>query len=433
MLISVTFSKPSSEVENLLGKPYRKIRIKTNSSITGQSFFAEFFTDTQAFHKTFSEAELNDFIDQHAGTTFKNCVQRFDDKEITILANNKGKVSKIERKISLNQVSQKSNNSESDNARNSKYFSKQDNSNSRSQFANGVIPQSSGHNKIKNYIIAEGTPVLFLISLGIMTPEGKVINSRYDKFKQINRFLEYIDDILPSVMEQKKSENHPLKIADFGCGKSYLTFAVHYFLTQIKKIDCRIVGLDLKKDVIEHCNKLAKDFGCEGLIFKTGDIAEYSDSEPENNPDIIITLHACDTATDYALKYAVEKNAKAILSVPCCQHEINQQLEKNKKLLSESEANVLAPVFKHGLLRERVSALLTDSLRADYLERCGYKVDVMEFIDMSHTPKNILLRAVRKQNVKNISEGKNPLDKENTPEGKPDLIDFLKISPSIYQ
>lgn len=203
MLISVTFSKPSSEVENLLGKPYRKIRIKTNSSSTGQSFFAEFFTETQAFHKTFSETELNDFIEQHAGTTFKNCVQRFDDKEITILANNKGKISKIERKISLNQVSQKSNNSESDNARNSKYFSKQDNSNSRSQFANGVIPQSSSHNKIKNYIIAEGTPVLFLISLGIMTPEGKVINSRYDKFKQINRFLEYIEDILPAVMEQK--------------------------------------------------------------------------------------------------------------------------------------------------------------------------------------------------------------------------------------
>lgn len=425
MLISVTFSKPSSEVENLLGKPYRKIRIKTNSSSTGQSFFAEFFTDTQAFHKTFSETELNDFIEQHAGTTFKNCVQRFDDKEITILANNKGKISTIERKISLNQNSSSRNSlnkniSKSDSTQTSKYFSKPENG-------------TSNHNRIKNYIIAEGTPVLFLISLGIMTPEGKVINSRYDKFKQINRFLEYIDDILPSVMEQKKSESHPLNIADFGCGKSYLTFAVHYFLTQIKKIDCRIVGLDLKKDVIEHCNKLAKDFGCEGLIFKTGDIAEYSDSEPEHNPDIIITLHACDTATDYALKYAVEKNAKAILSVPCCQHEINQQLEKNKKLLSESEANVLAPVFKHGLLRERVSALLTDSLRADYLERCGYKVDVMEFIDMSHTPKNILLRAVRKQNVKNISDGKNPLDKENTPEGKPDLIDFLKISPSIYQ
>lgn len=423
--MSVTFSKPSSEVENLLGKPYRKIRIKTNSSSTGQSFFAEFFTDTQAFHKTFSEAELNDFIDQHAGTTFKNCIKRYDDREVTILTNKKGKISTIERKISLDQNSSSrnslnKNNSKSDSTQTSKYFSKLENG-------------TSNHNRIKNYIIAEGTPVLFLISLGNMTPEGKVINSRYDKFKQINRFLEYIEDILPAVMEQKKSESQPLKIADFGCGKSYLTFAVHYFLTQIKKIDCRIVGLDLKKDVIEHCNKLAKDFGCEGLIFKTGDIAEYSDSEPENNPDIIITLHACDTATDYALKYAVEKNAKAILSVPCCQHEINQQLEKNKKLLSESEANVLAPVFKHGLLRERVSALLTDSLRADYLERCGYKVDVMEFIDMSHTPKNILLRAVRKQNIKNISDGKNPLDKENSPEGKPDLIDFLKISPSIYQ
>lgn len=419
MLISVTFSKPSTEVENLLGKAYKKIRIKTNSSSTGQSFFAEFFTETQAFHKTFSETELNDFITQHAGTTFKNCVQRFDDKEITILANNKGKISKIVRKISLNQISQESSNSKSHNAKNSKYFSSQDDSNFRSQFANGTIPQPTNHNRIKNYIIAEGTPVPFLISLGVMTPDGKVVNSRYDKFKQINRFLEYINDILPSVMELKKSESHPLQIADFGCGKSYLTFAVHYFLTQIKKIDCTIVGVDLKKDVIEHCNKLAKDFGCEGLIFKTGNIAEYSDSEPEHNPDIVITLHACDTATDFALKYAVEK--KAILSVPCCQHEINQQLDKNKKEIAESEASVLAPVLKHGLLRERTAALITDALRADYLERWGYKVDVMEFIDMSHTPKNILLRCVRKSNAKDL------------PDGKPELLNFLKISPAIYQ
>lgn len=380
-----------------------------------------FFTETQAFHKTFSETELNDFITQYAGTTFKNCVQRFDDKEITILANNKGKISKIVRKISLNQISQESSNSKSHNAKNSKYFSSQDDSNFRSQFANGTIPQPTNHNRIKNYIIAEGTPVPFLISLGVMTPDGKVVNSRYDKFKQINRFLEYINDILPSVMELKKSESHPLQIADFGCGKSYLTFAVHYFLTQIKKIDCTIVGLDLKKDVIEHCNKLAKDFGCEGLIFKTGNIAEYSDSEPEHNPDIVITLHACDTATDFALKYAVEKKAKAILSVPCCQHEINQQLEKNKKEIAESEASVLEPVLKHGLLRERTAALITDALRADYLERWGYKVDVMEFIDMSHTPKNILLRCVRKSNAKDL------------PDGKPELLNFLKISPAIYQ
>ena len=376
MLISVTFSKPSTEVENLLGKAYKKIRIKTNSSSTGQSFFAEFFTETQAFHKTFSETELNDFITQHAGTTFKNCVQRFDDKEITILANNKGKISKIVRKISLNQISQESSNSKSHNAKNSKYFSNQDDSNFRSQFANGTIPQPTNHNRIKNYIIAEGTPVPFLISLGVMTPDGKVVNSRYDKFKQINRFLEYINDILPSVMELKKSESHPLQIADFGC---------------------------------------------EGLIFKTGNIAEYSDSEPEHNPDIVITLHACDTATDFALKYAVEKKAKAILSVPCCQHEINQQLERNKKEIAESDASVLAPVLKHGLLRERTAALITDALRADYLERWGYKVDVMEFIDMSHTPKNILLRCVRKPNAKDL------------PDGKPELLNFLKISPAIYQ
>lgn len=400
MLISITLSKPSSDVESKLGKPYKKIRIKTNSSSTGQSYFAELFTETQAFHKTFSEQELTEFIETHAGTTFKNCIKRYEDKEVTILANSKGKISTFEKKIEISKSSTEQ--------KNSKYFSKPE-------------AGTSNHNRIKNYIIAEGTPVPFLISLGVMTPDGKVINSRYDKFKQINRFLEYINDILPSVMEQKKTENHPLQIADFGCGKSYLTFAVHYFLTQIKKIDCRIVGLDLKKDVIEHCNKLAKDFGCEGLIFKTGDIAEYSDSEPEHNPDIVITLHACDTATDYALQYAVSKNAKAILSVPCCQHEINQQLDKNKLLRNETPAAVLNPLFKHGLLRERTAALITDALRTDFLEHSGYKVDVMEFIDMSHTPKNILLRAIRKPGA--------PVQHEY----KPELLDFLKIMPSIYQ
>lgn len=230
MLISVTFSKPSTEVENLLGKAYKKIRIKTNSSSTGQSFFAEFFTETQAFHKTFSETELNDFITQHAGTTFKNCVQRFDDKEIIILANNKGKISKIERKISLNQISQESSNSKSHNAKNSKYFSNQDDSNFRSQFANGTIPQPTNHNRIKNYIIAEGTPVPFLISLGVMTPDGKVVNSRYDKFKQINRFLEYINDILPSVMELKNQKAIHFRLQTLAAEKVILLSPFTIFL-----------------------------------------------------------------------------------------------------------------------------------------------------------------------------------------------------------
>lgn len=405
MLISVTFSKPTSSVLQNLGKPYKRIKIKTGSSSSGASFYAEFFTDTQVFHKTFSKEELDSFIEQNAGINFKSCIKKFSDKEVTLLANKKGKITVLEKKLSPAKMNYLP------------ALSSQD----------SLLKNNLTHNRIKNYIIPEGTPVPFLIRLGVMTPEGKIVNSKYDKFKQINRFLEYINDILPSVLEQKKCEDYPLQIADFGCGKSYLTFAVHYYLTQIKKIDCKIIGLDLKEDVIEYCNSLAKEFDCSGLIFKTGDISKYSDSEKEHNPDIVITLHACDTATDYALKYAVLKNAKAILSVPCCQHEINMQLEQNKRELENTDAEIFKPLLKYGLIRERVSALITDSLRAEYLESAGYKVDVMEFIDMSHTPKNILLRAVRKNQKKDAD------DKTDVNQNKPVLIDALKIAPSIWK
>ena len=405
MLISVTFSKPTSSVLQNLGKPYKRIKIKTGSSSSGASFYAEFFTDTQVFHKTFSKEELDSFIEQNAGINFKSCIKKFSDKEVTLLANKKGKITVLEKKLSPAKMNYLP------------ALSSQD----------SLLKNNLTHNRIKNYIIPEGTPVPFLIRLGVMTPEGKIVNSKYDKFKQINRFLEYINDILPSVLEQKKCEDYPLQIADFGCGKSYLTFAVHYYLTQIKKIDCKIIGLDLKEDVIEYCNSLAKEFDCSGLIFKTGDISKYSDSEKEHNPDIVITLHACDTATDYALKYAVLKNAKAILSVPCCQHEINMQLEQNKRELENTDAEIFKPLLKYGLIRERVSALITDSLRAEYLESAGYKVDVMEFIDMSHTPKNILLRAVRKNQKKDAG------DKTDVNKNKPVLIDALKIAPSIWK
>lgn len=405
MLISVTFSKPTSSVLQNLGKPYKRIKIKTGSSSSGASFYAEFFTDTQVFHKTFSKEELDSFIEQNAGINFKSCIKKFSDKEVTLLANKKGKITVLEKKLSPAKMNYLP------------ALSSQD----------SLLKNNLTHNRIKNYIIPEGTPVPFLIRLGVMTPEGKIVNSKYDKFKQINRFLEYINDILPSVLEQKKCEDYPLQIADFGCGKSYLTFAVHYYLTQIKKIDCKIIGLDLKEDVIEYCNSLAKEFDCSGLIFKTGDISKYSDSEKEHNPDIVITLHACDTATDYALKYAVLKNAKAILSVPCCQHEINMQLEQNKRELENTDAEIFKPLLKYGLIRERVSALITDSLRAEYLESAGYKVDVMEFIDMSHTPKNILLRAVRKNQKKDAG------DKTDVNQNKPVLIDTLKITPSIWK
>ena len=405
MLISVTFSKPTSSVLQNLGKPYKRIKIKTGSSSSGASFYAEFFTDTQVFHKTFSKEELDSFIEQNAGINFKSCIKKFSDKEVTLLANKKGKITVLEKKLSPAKMNYLP------------ALSSQD----------SLLKTNLAHNRIKNYIIPEGTPVPFLIRLGVMTPDGKIVNSKYDKFKQINRFLEYINDILPSVLEQKKCEDYPLQIADFGCGKSYLTFAVHYYLTQIKKIDCKIIGLDLKEDVIEYCNSLAKEFDCSGLIFKTGDISKYSDSEKEHNPDIVITLHACDTATDYALKYAVLKNAKAILSVPCCQHEINMQLEQNKRELENTDAEIFKPLLKYGLIRERVSALITDSLRAEYLESAGYKVDVMEFIDMSHTPKNILLRAVRKNQKKDAG------DKTDVNQNKPVLIDALKIAPSIWK
>ena len=405
MLISVTFSKPTSSVLQNLGKPYKRIKIKTGSSSSGASFYAEFFTDTQVFHKTFSKEELDSFIEQNAGINFKSCIKKFSDKEVSLLANKKGKITVLEKKLSPAKMNYLP------------ALTSQD----------SLLKNNLTHNRIKNYIIPEGTPVPFLIRLGVMTPEGKIVNSKYDKFKQINIFLEYINDILPSVLEQKKCEDYPLQIADFGCGKSYLTFAVHYYLTQIKKIDCKIIGLDLKEDVIEYCNSLAKEFDCSGLIFKTGDISKYSDSEKEHNPDIVITLHACDTATDYALKYAVLKNAKAILSVPCCQHEINMQLEQNKRELENTDAEIFKPLLKYGLIRERVSALITDSLRAEYLESAGYKVDVMEFIDMNHTPKNILLRAVRKNQKKDAG------DKTDVNQNKPVLIDTLKIAPSIWK
>lgn len=236
-----------------------------------------------------------------------------------------------------------------------------------------------------------------------MTKDGNIVSSRYDKFRQINRFLEFIDDILADVKKMCCGEDgdfngdRPLRIIDFGSGKSYLTFAAYYFLTEIKKIPCEVFGLDLKKDVIEHCANLARKFGYSNLNFAVGDIAKYSG---ETSPDIIVTLHACDTATDYALKYALEHNTKAILSVPCCQHEINSQIGKN----TVEENSPLAIFMKHGIIRERFAALATDAIRAELLEEKGYAVQLMEFIDMEGTPKNLLIRAVKKQNVLQVNE-----------------------------
>jgi len=210
-----------------------------------------------------------------------------------------------------------------------------------------------------------------------MTAEGKVVHARYDKFRQINRFLEFIEDILPELPKDRE-----LVMIDFGCGKSYLTFAMYYYLRELKGLDIRITGLDLKEEVIRHCGALAKKYGYEKLTFQTGDIASYGGADAV---DLVVTLHACDTATDYALEKAVRWGAQVILSVPCCQHELNRQIH----------CDALEPVLKYGLVKERIAALVTDALRAGRLEEQGYQVQLLEFIDMEHTPKNILIRAVR--------------------------------------
>ena len=249
------------------------------------------------------------------------------------------------------------------------------------------------HNRSKKYILEEGVKVPFLYDLGVQTADGKIVKSRFDKFRQINRFLEFIEDILPQLAKEKE-----VTILDFGCGKSYLTFAMYYYLHELKGYDIRIIGLDLKKDVIRLCNELSEKYGYEKLKFLEGNIADYTGVD---EVDMVVTLHACDTATDFALAKAVGWNAKVILSVPCCQHELNGQIQND----------MLAPVLKYGLIKERMAALITDALRAEYLEGEGYDAQILEFIDMEHTPKNILIRAVKmgkkkanKEEIKNCEK-----------------------------
>lgn len=242
------------------------------------------------------------------------------------------------------------------------------------------------HNRRKKYLLAEGTAVPFLVDLGVMTPQGKIVSTKYDKFRQINRFLEFIEDILPRL-----DRGRELTILDFGCGKSYLTFAMYYYLRQLRHFDVRIIGLDLKEDVIQHCNELAQSYGYEKLKFYTGDIASY---EGVRQVDMVVTLHACDTATDYALAKAVYWGAKVILSVPCCQHELNGQIRNE----------MLSPVLSYGILKERMAALITGGLRAQLLEGIGYETQILEFVDMEHTPKNLLIRGVYTGKKKNLEK-----------------------------
>lgn len=303
---------------------------------------------------------------------FKQVEIKSNKEQITILISKKGKATIKEKKVTTNLKESE------------------------------ILENSLLHNKKKKYILPEGKSVPFLVDLGVMTADGKILNSKYDKFKQINRFLEFVEDILPNLAKDRE-----LTIIDFGCGKSYLTFALYYYLKELNQYNIRVIGLDLKEDVIAHCNDLSKQYGYEKLQFIKGDIASY---EGVNQVDMVVTLHACDTATDYALEKAVRWDASVILSVPCCQHELNKQMKcKN-----------LEAVTKYGLIKERTAALFTDALRANILESVGYKTQILEFIDMEHTPKNILIRAVK--GGKNQKESKKEFEA---------CKEFLGVEPTL--
>lgn len=284
---------------------------------------------------------------------------------------------------------------------------------------NGSAPKAElSHNKVKNYIIPEDKPFPALVDMGVFTKDGKVAKPMYGKFRQINRFAEIIGDALNERGFEKGGS--PLKIIDFGCGKSYLTFVLYHYFTEILGIKTEMLGLDLKADVIENCNAAAERYGYKNLRFEVGDIGNASF---QGKVDMVVTLHACDTATDYALHNAVMRGADMIFSVPCCQHEFNGQMKSEK----------FSVLTRYGIIKERVAALCTDAVRANLLEYCGYKTQLLEFVDFEHTPKNILIRAIKrngtaKDREKYLGEVKNLVEEFSF---EPTLWKLLKGSGRI--
>ena len=359
-------------ISNKLNKEaeYNKINITLKEKNNSEYYQIEKFTDKQVFHENIEKNILRDKMLEYLSKDYKQLSAWCNGKTFDLKISKKGKVLLSKKK---------SNNSP-------------------------VINKS--HNKEKQYILKEGMIIEPLIDLGVFTKEGKVINSKYDKYKQINRFIEIIDD------EIKNQDIKELTILDFGCGKSYLTFVLYYYFVEIKKINVKMIGLDLKEDVIKKCNEIAKRYNYENLHFELGDINGF---KYNNNVDMVITLHACDTATDYALYNAVKWNAKMIFSVPCCQHEFNSQIKSDD----------LSIITRYGIIQERISALMTDAVRGNLLEVAGYKTQLLEFIDIAHSPKNILIRA-SKSNISKEKKEKALIEVKN-------LIKEFNITPTLLK
>lgn len=348
---------------------YNKISVNLKKTNKGRFYQIEKFTDKQVFHENIDIESVNEKVYECLNGDYKQLSAWSDNYTYDMKISKKGKV----------------------------FLGKKKSDNSK------VIKK--GHNKEKHYILKEGMIIEPLIDLGVFTKEGKVINSKYDKYKQINRFIEIIDD------EIKKNDYKELTILDFGCGKSYLTFVLYYYFVKIKNINVKMIGLDLKEDVIKKCNEIAQRYNYDNLHFELGDINGF---KYNNKVDMVITLHACDTATDYALYNAIKWNSKMIFSVPCCQHEFNAQMK----------ADELSILTKYGIVQERIAALMTDSVRANLLECAGYKTQLLEFIDISHSPKNILIRA-SKSNVSKEKREKSLKEVNN-------LIETFNFNPTLF-
>lgn len=337
MLIQATFSQPRRKD----GQTARKTVVRPVQLKNGLHYQFERFQDNKAYHENVPPEEAGARLAETM-RQYRQGLIKTPEADVQLLANKKGAVTMLRNKPTAK-----------------------------------AGPQPEAHNRAKSYIIPEGEAAPFLVRLGVMTPEGRVVKAKYDKFRQINRFLEMVADVLPALPRDRT-----LTVVDFGCGKSYLTFALYHLLAVKEGLPVRMIGLDLKADVMEACSRLAAELGYEGLSFSVGDIAEYGGI---TEADMVVTLHACDTATDAALLKAISWNASVILSVPCCQHELFRQISQP----------ILKPLLKHGILKERFTALVTDAIRAQLLEIAGYRTQVLEFIDLEHTPKNLLIRAVR--------------------------------------